>query len=55
MPWIAHYNDFIHYKHKYLTADKIKTGKRRKKGKEKEKKRKIYRIEAKTNSNIIQH
>ena len=36
MPWIAHYNDFIQYEHKYLTADKIKTGKRRKKGKEKE-------------------
>ena len=50
MPWITHNNDFIHYKYKYLAAYKIKHGK-----KKKERKRKIYRIEAKTNNNIIQH
>lgn len=35
MLWIAHYKDLICDKHKYYTADKIKHGKRRKKGKEK--------------------
>ena len=59
--WIAHYKDFIRYKHKYLTADNIKHGKKKKEKKKREKKKKKKKkgksavVKSKTNSNIIQH